>query len=343
MPIATDEENAIVNAIAEKTSLYRVGCVRHLRSNIKEWVDSHQGTKEDRRFYVGEVMDLIQSENEQVFYKSYLKNQQKWNNDFKEYFRKSILPRISTFGLWEIRKLFSFDVSSGMTTNQPEGFNFLLKSLQSWHEVPVDVIMYAFHMLQRFYLKEISRGKAGLGNYSLHNDYKNRIIDIEEIGNFPVCAPEKIIESLKNKKLEAVPAERTGTSDMHEVRAQEIIEAGGIGFSPKLGIFSVITSSAVFKVSLLPKQSCSCDIKASCHHILAVRRSLRMKPSDTGIQEKTMNLTYVREKAKGKKKQKSGRKRPHSGDQDYTDIDFKLKKVLLPPPPPREFCRHILS
>ena len=43
VPIATDEEDAIVNAIAEKTSLYRVGCVRHLRSNIKEWVDSYQG------------------------------------------------------------------------------------------------------------------------------------------------------------------------------------------------------------------------------------------------------------------------------------------------------------
>ena len=32
-----------------------------------------------------------------------------------------------------------------------------------------------------------------------------------------------------------------------------------------------------------------------------------------------MNLTYVREKAKGKMKQKSGRKRPQSGNQVYTD------------------------
>ena len=78
---------------------------------MKEWVDSHYGTNEDRCFYVGEVMDLIQSENEQVFYKSYLNNQQKWNDDFKEYFRILILPRISNFGLWEIRKLFSFDVN----------------------------------------------------------------------------------------------------------------------------------------------------------------------------------------------------------------------------------------
>ena len=198
-------------------------------------------------------MDLIQSENEQVFHKSYLKNQQKWNDDFKEYFRKSILPRISTFGLWEIRKLFSFDVISGITTNQAEGFNFLLKSLQGWHVVPVDVIVYAFHMLQRFYLKEISRGKAGLGNYSLNSVYKDRIIDIEEICNFPVCAPEKMIESLKNKKLETTPTESKCASDMREVRAQEIIEAGGIGFSPKLGIFTVITSNAVFKALSFPK------------------------------------------------------------------------------------------
>ena len=157
-------------------------------------------------------------------------------------------------------------------------------------------------MLQRFYLKEISRGKAGLGNYSLNSVYKDRIINIEEICNFPVCAPEKIKVSLKNKKLETVPTESTCTSDMRKVRAQEIIEAGGIGFRPKLGIFTVITSNAVFKVSLFPKQLYSCDLKASYHHIFTVRRSLRMKSSDTGIsQEKPMNLTCEREKAKGKR------------------------------------------
>ena len=86
----------------------------------------------------------------------YFKNQQKWNEDFKEYFRKSILPRISTFGLWEIRKLFSFDVSNCITTKQAEGFNFLLKSLQGWQEVPVVVIMYAFHMPQRLYFTCLS-------------------------------------------------------------------------------------------------------------------------------------------------------------------------------------------
>lgn len=74
--------------IAEKTSPHRVGCVRHLRFSIKECVDSHQGTKQDRCYYVAEVMDLIQPENQQDFHKSYLQKQLTWNYKFKEYFRE---------------------------------------------------------------------------------------------------------------------------------------------------------------------------------------------------------------------------------------------------------------
>ena len=88
--------------------------------------------------------------------------------------------------------MFDFDVSSGITTNQAEDFNSLPKSLPAWHEVPFDVIMYAFHMLQR----EISRGKAGLGNYSLLSKYEDKKIEIEEICKFQVCFPEKITKSL---------------------------------------------------------------------------------------------------------------------------------------------------
>ena len=42
---------------------------------------------------------------------------------------------------------------------------------------------------------------------------------------------------------------------------------------------------------------------------------------ETTSQGKPLNLTGVREKLKGKNKQKPGRKRPHSGDQDYIDTD----------------------
>ena len=98
--------------------------------------------------------------------------------------------------------------------------------------MPVDVIMYAFHVLQRFYLREISRGEVGLGNYSLLSKYEDKRIEIEEICKFQVCFPEKITESLKNRKLDASEIERNqqGPSDMRVMRAQEIIYAGGISF-----------------------------------------------------------------------------------------------------------------
>ena len=54
--------------------------------------------------------------NKCFFNRSYLPKQAIWKMT-KEYFRRSILPRISTFGLWEIKNLFDFDVSSGITTN----------------------------------------------------------------------------------------------------------------------------------------------------------------------------------------------------------------------------------
>ena len=92
--------------------------------------------------------------------------------------------------------------------------------------------MYAFHVLQRFYLREISRGEVGLGNYSLLSKYEDKRIEIEEICKFQVCFPEKITESLKNRKLDASEIERNqqGPSDMRVMRAQEIIYAGGISF-----------------------------------------------------------------------------------------------------------------
>ncbi len=41
VPIVTDDEHAIVNAITSCTDLYRLGCNQHLRDDISRWVDNH--------------------------------------------------------------------------------------------------------------------------------------------------------------------------------------------------------------------------------------------------------------------------------------------------------------
>ena len=164
IPIATDEEPAMVNAINEKTSLYRVGCHRHLVNDIKHRVDGHGGTKDDRQKYVRDVLDLLDSSSFEEFRDKYQEILLTWEANFQEYFHKSILTKVDAYGRWKVKNLLEFLTT--VTTNQSEGFNSLIKGLQGWKEVPIDVILLSFRMLQRYYLNEIQRGLAGIGNYT---------------------------------------------------------------------------------------------------------------------------------------------------------------------------------
>jgi hypothetical protein len=51
---------------------------------------------------------------------------------------------------------------TGVTNNQSESFNAVLKRLQRWREAPVDSIILSLYYLQAFYHNEIQRGFAGL-------------------------------------------------------------------------------------------------------------------------------------------------------------------------------------
>ena len=66
--------------------------------------------------------------------------------------------------------------------------NKLLKSLNKWKEAPVDVVILSFLRLHQYYVKEISRGRAGLGNYNLRPQYISAKIDLSEIVQFSVAS-----------------------------------------------------------------------------------------------------------------------------------------------------------
>ena len=69
----------------------------------------------------------------------------------------------STLGRWILEKSGVYNPVSGVTTNQAEGFNCVLKCLQSWKEIPVDAAVMALYHLQAFYFNETQRGLSGQG------------------------------------------------------------------------------------------------------------------------------------------------------------------------------------
>ena len=95
--------------------------------------------------------------------------QEAWLDDFKKYFNDRISPSLTKVCKWAIDKIRRFDPYSGITQNH-----------------------LSFLRLHQYYVKEISRGRAGLGNYNLRPQYISAKIDLSEIVQFAVCKPQDI-------------------------------------------------------------------------------------------------------------------------------------------------------
>lgn len=118
----------------------------------------------------------------------------------------------TTLGRPVLEKLGVYNPYSGVTSNQSECFNSVLKRLQSWREVPVDAIVLALYHLQAFYHNEVQRGFAGLGNYSLCATFEAAKRSADELNIIPAFPPEDIVNRIR---------ERATGSDAEQVLDQE--------------------------------------------------------------------------------------------------------------------------
>ena len=170
VPIVTDMESAIVKAIRENTTLKQIGCWRHLRQDVQRWLSDNL-PKVERSKYVNELYDILRTTTERQCVDMMKKMEKQWDEGFTRYFKKSIEPKLGYFCAWSIANSCKLDPKNGITTNQSEGFNFLLKDFQSWKEVPLDSLLMSLKLIQGFYLEEEHRGKANLGTFRLKPKY----------------------------------------------------------------------------------------------------------------------------------------------------------------------------
>ena len=82
---------------------------------------------------------------------------------------------------------------SGVTTNQSEGFNTVLKRYQHWKEVPIDSLVLSLYRLQQYYYNEIQRGYCGLGGYLLRIEFSSLLRPSDELQLQLVTKPEDIL------------------------------------------------------------------------------------------------------------------------------------------------------
>ena len=253
--------------------------------------------------------------------------QAQWSQPFLDYYMKEIHPDVTTcIAQWLLEPLRVYNRYSGVTTNQSEGFNTVIKRLQQWKEAPVDSILFCLYQLQNYYYNEIQRGICQSGNYILCPRFISLAQSPESVQLTECILPEDIVARVRSQELHD-PQEMTSCMQTFEestvcssadnltsqlARAKLVIAENRLSHDPKLGVFVVKNSEGKSNaVTLFPKQSCTCSSTCECYHILAAKLSLGLpcKPETT-----TINLSQLRRNTRCRKEKKAGRKRPHPAD-----------------------------
>ena len=64
-------------------------------------------------------------------------------------------------GRWNLEPYGIYNPMSGITSNQSESFNSVLKRIQGWKEIPVDTAVLTLYHMQAYYWNEWQHGLAG--------------------------------------------------------------------------------------------------------------------------------------------------------------------------------------
>ena len=322
----------------------RLRCWNHIIRDVTRWLRAHGAPSEDVLEYTIDLRSLFHQQSCEEYQALLDEMANKWSAPFHEYCHNNLHPEMSSIGRWVLEEYRVYNPYSGVTSNQSEGLNYVIKQLQEWKESPLDCMILALYYLQSYYALKITRGQHGLGNYHLHSDFQG-IFDEQPIPQIIVYPPEDFVKRIKGELMERSnagqdeePQRENKTCNPHlsqESRAKKVVDEGKVVHNPQLKVFTVIGTNQPHAVTLFPKETCTCPSTTSCYHILAAKMSIGMNvqtiPSRWILRE-------LRRKARLGKKKKSGRKRPRPGDYDVVPAPDDLGNA--PTVPPEEKLCH---
>ena len=127
---------------------------------------------QDISVYLSDIRDLFHLPTEEEYDSKLASMKQRWSAPFSDYYINHIDPDIQSIERLAIEPLGVYHSYSGITTNQSESLNQVLKQLQEWRESPLACMILALNHLHSYYLVEIVRGQHSIGKYHLHPQYR---------------------------------------------------------------------------------------------------------------------------------------------------------------------------
>ena len=216
VPLVTDGEENIIKAITNcLPQVAHLRCWNHLQSAARYWLKQRGATTSECSIYTQDLKRLLMSPTQDEYEQLYREVSRKWSHAFVQYYEEKVAPEVmSSAGRWILEPLGVYNGYSGVTTNQSEGFNTLIKNLVQRKKKTVDSLVLALYFLQCYYNNEIQRGLAGLGQYTLLSAFKGLAIHTEDMELVHCFAPENIAEKLAAQR-HSTPSNEDGdcTSD----------------------------------------------------------------------------------------------------------------------------------
>ena len=162
--LVIDREKAIIKAAEmEVPNLHQLQCWNHIYRDIRFWLRKHGAPNTDITVYIDDISNMFHSASEDEYNERLVHYSKTWDPLFEQYFTKEIHPIVPRkVGRWLLESYQLYNPYCGVTNNQAEGFNKVMKDFQQWKEAPLDSFVLALYQLQAFYFNEIQRGLAGM-------------------------------------------------------------------------------------------------------------------------------------------------------------------------------------
>ena len=195
-PIVTDEERDIVNCISDVLpNCSQLRCWNHIFRDARRWLKSHGALSLDTGVYLNDIRSLFHVVTQKGYDSLLTSMKSKWSAPFFDYYNSNINSDIECIARWGIESYGVYNPYSGVTNNQAESLNFVIKQLQDWKEAPPDCMILSLYYLQSYYMAEIIRGQCNLGNYHVHSQFGS-IVCTQSLPE-TIYSPDEIVQQIK--------------------------------------------------------------------------------------------------------------------------------------------------
>lgn len=323
IPVATDREKAIVNAIKDiAPNVHLIHCQNHIISDVRQWIQKHIKDTQTENGIRRQIEALLEQDNVYNWDHLYNKYYKTWPRPFAEYFEKHVVEDLRISSRYNFSKFAAFR-NVVPTSNLSESENARIKRFTENQELPIDTLSLVLHQLQLQKLSEFHRSFGPAGNYKPKKAYESK----QKYIKLPFYVKFDEIEFAKLLKREVEALKSTLPQINQESMKSKHVLAGLLASHQYVTLNSASRSFSVNspfdenKVSQVRfnnntrRWECTCPAKRSCYHIETVLISINF--TSDGDKKPSYKLSSARQSTR-KTIGKAGRKKPRLGDDEFT-------------------------